>query len=282
MKNKKVLAPPWIAFPEIERCSIGWRMGYGEDYISKWAMWLDSLTEKEIKTYQRLFPEPVTWKGYWNEEDTCDYYKKKEFIIEFWRKKGIPKYSIEQIRKVFSEGKKITYTFFWKTNSSKYLTEGCLSQWWKANFRSVIDNYCCMEQFMMANKAELFCDESTRKQILECNNPRQMKALGRKVKNFKETIWDEVKYSIILNGNFLKFTQNPKLRDFLLSTGNSVLVEASPYDHIWGIKMDQTDKDILNPLKWKGENLLGFALMEVRDEIRRVWKNAGICEKVKD
>lgn len=105
----------------------------------------------------------------------------------------------------------------------------------------------------------------------------ELKALGRKVRNFDETIWNEIKYATVLNGNYLKFTQNSELRKFLLSTGDSVLVEASPYDGIWGIKMGETDENARNPLKWNGENLLGFALMEVRDEIRRVWKNADIC-----
>lgn len=69
-------------------------------------------------------------------------------------------------------------------------------------------------------------------------------------------------------GNFLKFSQNEKLKEFLLSTDNKIIVEASPYDAIWGIGMLETDRDAQNPLLWKGENLLGFALMEVRNELR--------------
>ena len=135
---------------------------------------------------------------------------------------------------------------------------------------------------MMANKAELFEDTEIRRQILQCRDPKRMKALGRKVKNFEEAVWDEAKYPIVLNGNYLKFTQNPGLRKFLISTGESVIVEASPFDAVWGIHMGQEEEDILNPLKWRGENLLGFALMEVRDEIRRVWNNADMCVNVSD
>lgn len=277
--NKPIMPPPWIAFPEIERYSIGWRMGYGETYIDQWGEWYDSLAEEEAKTYQELFPEPVTWNGYWEEEDTCDYYEREGFVIELWREKGTPKYSLDQIRKVALEKKPIEYIFFWKTESShgENVTKGCFSQWWKSDFRSMNHTYSCMEQFMMANKAELFGDQEIREQISQCSSPRQIKALGRKVRNFDETIWNEIKYAIVLNGNYLKFTQNSELRKFLLSTGDSVLVEASPYDGIWGIKMGETDENARNPLKWNGENLLGFALMEVRDEIRRVWKNADIC-----
>lgn len=115
---------------------------------------------------------------------------------------------------------------------------------------------------------------------MNCREPKEIKALGRKVRGFDESVWNKVKYSIVLNGNFRKFTQNPKLREFLLSTGENILVEASPYDAIWGIRMSANNENAQNPMKWKGQNLLGFALMEVRDEIRRVWENAELCEKV--
>lgn len=74
------------------------------------------------------------------------------------------------------------------------------------------------------------------------------------------------------------FSQNMELKAFLLSTGDAILAEASPYDGIWGIRMQADAPDIVNPLKWRGQNLLGFALMEVRDELRRVTKNESLCE----
>jgi len=100
------------------------------------------------------------------------------------------------------------------------------------------------------------------------------------VREFDESVWNKVKYSIVLNGNYRKFSQNLKLREFLLSTGEDILVEASPYDAVWGIRMSANNENSQNPMKWQGKNLLGFALMEVRDEIRRVWENAEFCEMV--
>ena len=283
LTDKKIMPPPWIAFPEIERYSIGWRMGYGEGYLyDEWGPWYHALSEDDVQAYQELFPEPVTWRGYWNLNDEGSCYRRNEFETELWREKGIPKYSVEQIRKEFSQGTKLKYTMFWKPDPSSdgSLSESVLSQWWKSDFWAVAHTYCCMEQFMMAGKALLFGDKEIREQILQCSDPRQIMTLGRKVRHFDQVVWDEVKYSIVLNGNYHKFSQNPGLRSFLLSTGDSVLVEASPFDGIWGIKMGQADEHVLNPLKWCGENLLGFALMEVRDEIRRVWKNADMCEAV--
>ena len=72
LNNRPILPPPWIACPEIERYSIGWRMGYGEDYICKWSTWYHTLSEEEQNIYQNLFPEPVTWKGYWKHADLCE------------------------------------------------------------------------------------------------------------------------------------------------------------------------------------------------------------------
>ena len=89
---------------------------------------------------------------------------------------------------------------------------------------------------------------------------------------------DKFKYAIVLNGNWLKFSQNRELREFLLSTGDSVLVEASPYDNIWGIRLSANSPEAWDPFRWRGQNLLGFALMEVRDELRRVTQNEILCD----
>lgn len=131
---------------------------------------------------------------------------------------------------------------------------------------------------MMAAKAELFGDKEIRKEILNSSEQKKMKSLGRKVKNFDQDVWDKFKYSIVLNGNWCKFSQNRELREFLLSTGDNILVEASPYDSIWGIRISASSPEAKNPMKWRGQNLLGFALMEVRDELRRVTQNEMLCD----
>ena len=146
------------------------------------------------------------------------------------------------------------------------------------DFYTTADSYLCMEQYMMAGKAHLFGDEEIRKEILECSDPKQIKALGRKVRGFEQKVWDKFKYAIVLLGNWHKFSQNRDLREFLLSTGDSVLVEASPYDAIWGIRLAASSPEAQDPMKWRGQNLLGFALMEVRDELRRVTQNEMLCD----
>lgn len=194
---------------------------------------------------------------------------KDKYSVNLLDKEGKMKYSLDSLQKDFQKGKRIKYLFFWGHQPSKdgSIIKTCLSQWWKADFTIDTDTYCCMEQYMMAEKARLFKDNETLGKIMKSNHPKQMKDLGRKVKNFDEDLWIKKRYSIILNGNYAKFIQNEDLREFLIKTKDRILVEASPYDKIWGIGMAADDQNIENPLFWKGSNLLGFALMEVRDEL---------------
>ena len=150
---------------------------------------------------------------------------------------------------------------------TKAVTETCLSQWYPCQFEVEGVTYTSAEQYMMAEKAKLFGDEEIRTEILSTSDPRTCKALGRKVKNFDKAVWDKEKEHIVRKGNTKKFLQNSALRNFLLSTGDKVLVEASPTDRVWGIGMGKNNPDALDPQKWRGQNLLGFALMNVRDFI---------------
>lgn len=124
------------------------------------------------------------------------------------------------------------------------------------------------EHWMMARKALLYDDSISFQKIIDAQSPSEAKNLGRNVLNFDQTVWDQHKLEIVVKGNFLKFTQNKELQDFLLGTDDNILVEASPYDRIWGIGLDENSPNAKNPLEWRGLNLLGFALMEVREIIR--------------
>lgn len=120
---------------------------------------------------------------------------------------------------------------------------------------------------MMAEKARLFGDKASEQSILVAETPDQAKSLGRKVSGFSSDVWEQHRFEIVVDGNLHKFTQRPELTRFLVSTGNKVLVEASPVDAIWGIGLSEDDARVTNPLEWPGENLLGFALMRVRDQL---------------
>ena len=180
------------------------------------------------------------------------------------------KYNNDWILKQERKEEHLEFIFFWGHQPSKNgnIGKSCFSQWYISPFEYEGLNYPTAEHWMMAGKAKVFKDQESLELILNSNDPKEAKHLGRKVKNFNHQVWEEHKLNIVKNGNFLKFTQNPDLWEFLNQTENKIIVEASPYDRIWGIGMKSTDIGINNPKNWKGENLLGYALMEVRDIIR--------------
>ncbi len=159
------------------------------------------------------------------------------------------------------------YIFFW--NQPKGTPRAVFNQWYMESFEYRGFTFACAEQAMMAMKAIHFHDIGTLAQILECTNPRAVKALGREVKNYNDTEWDRVRFGYVTEINIAKFWQNKVAREELLSTGTQTLVEASPVDCIWGIGMAEDHPDVNDVTKWKGRNLLGHALMEARRVISR-------------
>jgi ribA/ribD-fused uncharacterized protein len=152
------------------------------------------------------------------------------------------------------------YHFFWG---------GEFSQWYPSTFEIDGKTYNCAEQYMMYQKALHFGDISTAKRIMKEPRPKEQKALGRSITPFDADSWMNVCFEIVKRGNVAKFTQNPKLLKVLLSTGDKELVEASPYDKIWGIGLSETDPKIYDKSNWDGLNLLGKVCMEVREELKK-------------
>ena len=166
-----------------------------------------------------------------------------------------------------NRGNKVKYLFFWghQPNKDGAISKSCFSQWYEASFEIDSVKYKTAEHYMMAEKARLFGDSDVLAQILAAEHPGAAKKLGRLVKGFQPETWLENRFEIVVRGNVAKFGQNPELKDFLIATGNRILVEASPRDRIWGIGLGQNNPDAEDPCKWRGLNLLGFALMEVRN-----------------
>ncbi|KAH7823109.1 putative NADAR family protein [Monocercomonoides exilis] len=160
------------------------------------------------------------------------------------------------------KGQEFSYIFFWKESEDPY---GIFAQWFTSPF--VVDSirYNTAEHWMMAEKARLFNDDVSLQNILKASTPRKAKELGRGVKNFNGTVWEQKKFDIVYQGNLHKFSQHPELKALLMETKSSIIVEASPLDAIWGIKMAASNPKATNPHEWKGENVLGFAIMAVRD-----------------
>ncbi len=176
-------------------------------------------------------------------------------------------YDLDWLLKKYEEMPKTKFLYFWGHQPARndQVTQSCMSQWWHSPFTIDCLEYRTAEHWMMAEKARLFSNEELRRRIIACNSPGEAKALGRMVENFDEETWIAHREAIVLEGSIHKFSQHPDLRTFLLSTGDRVLVEASPVDPIWGIGLAADDPRATDPGKWRGLNLLGFALMKTRD-----------------
>jgi len=177
--------------------------------------------------------------------------------------------SVEELQELVRRGEQPNFLFFWghRPSPGGQAGKGCLSQWWPSPV--TVDGlvYPTAEHFMMAGKALLFGDARVAGQIREAPDPATAKALGREVGGFDEQRWARHRFEIVVTGNMAKFSQHPQLRQFLLSTGEQVLVEAAPRDRIWGIGLTADDQRTASPQHWQGLNLLGFALMEVRHRL---------------
>jgi len=141
------------------------------------------------------------------------------------------------------------------------------SQWAETPFRLHGVPFNCAEQAMMFFKASVFEDEDAGDLIMASNSPSEQKKLGRAVQNYDDQIWQMVALDCVTMINYAKFTQAGVALDYLLATGNDHIVEAAPWDKVWGIGMDENHKDFNDPTKWKGTNHLGIAIMNARELI---------------
>lgn len=144
---------------------------------------------------------------------------------------------------------------------------GYLSNWYLSQFSVDEITFSSMEQYMMYKKAVCFQDYDTAGRILEMEDVSQIKKLGRKVSNYDENSWNGVRQIVVYRGLLEKFGQNDELKKLLLETGDSVLAECAVKDRIWGIGLSMTNPDRMDRACWKGQNLLGYALMMVREDL---------------
>ena len=144
---------------------------------------------------------------------------------------------------------------------------GYLSNWYPAAFTTDGITFSTMEQYMMYRKAVCFDDVKVAERILATEDVAEIKALGRLVSGYDESLWNGVRQIVVYEGLLAKFLQNPDLRKQLKETGSAVLAECAVKDRIWGIGLSMHEPDRLDRAKWQGQNLLGYTLMMVRDRL---------------
>ncbi|MFE3635711.1 NADAR family protein [Streptomyces sp. NPDC059168] len=176
---------------------------------------------------------------------------------------------VEALIREVRAGTRIKYLHFW---GHRPLPDGrigasCLSQWWPSPFVVEGVGYATAEHWMMARKARLFGDAEAERRVLAAGHPAEAKKAGRLVRGFDEAIWARERFRIVVEGSVHKFAAHPGPGAFLRATGDRVLVEASPVDRVWGIGLAAGDEAASDPERWRGPNLLGFALMEARERL---------------
>ncbi|MFG1953520.1 NADAR family protein [Micromonospora sp. NPDC048830] len=178
----------------------------------------------------------------------------------------MPVRTVADLLALHASGAGVKYLHFWghRPRRDGSVGPGCLSQWWPAPFTVDGRTFDTAEHWMMWHKATLFGDHGVAERILSAGHPQRAKSLGRQVSGFDETVWAARRYDIVVAGSVAKFAAHDDLRAFLLGTGDSVLVEASPVDRVWGIGLAADHPDAADPARWRGANLLGFALMDAR------------------
>lgn len=178
-------------------------------------------------------------------------------------------YTLDWLKAQIAAGTTFKYVYFWghTPKQAGVVDKSCFSQWFDAPFTLDGIDYATAEHYMMAEKARLFGDEASRLRIVHSRTPAEAKTLGRKIRHFDEAMWLQQRFEIVVRGNVAKFTQHPALAAYLLGTGQRVIVEASPYDAIWGIGLTAHDAAANDPTQWRGLNLLGFVLMVVREQL---------------
>lgn len=151
----------------------------------------------------------------------------------------------------------------------EYEENGCFCNWYPAEFDYAGRHYLHSEQFMMYQKVMMFGQTELGEEIMRTPDPEQCKILGREFfDGFDAALWKRTRFVVVKRGIRAKFSQNPSMLETLLATGNALLAECSPRDKDWGILLSTSDPEVQDITKWKGENLLGQVLMEVREELR--------------
>lgn len=144
---------------------------------------------------------------------------------------------------------------------------GYLSNWYPSPFKVGSVEFTSIEQFMMYRKAVCFCDDAIAKKILSTDDAAEIKALGREVSNYDEHVWTGIRQIVVYEGLLAKFSQNRDLKDRLKDTGGAVLAECAVKDRIWGTGLSMKDPNRFDMSKWRGQNLLGYTLMMVRERL---------------
>ena len=145
---------------------------------------------------------------------------------------------------------------------------GFLSNWYPSPFELDGVRFTSAEQYIMYRKCEIFGDAASARAVLATENPKKQQAIGRKAKGYVGSVWEGTRQTVAVRGLLAKFSQNGDLKRLLLDTGDAWLVECAHRDVVWTCGARLNEEERFDAAEWRGQNLLGFALMEVRSILR--------------
>ena len=181
---------------------------------------------------------------------------------------NVKAYNHNDLDKLPLELRPSTLTTVTKENiTAFYSCFSALSNHYSCKFTTGEGDFTSVEQYYMYQKANHFGDEDSAVAIRSTDDPVNEKSIGKNIKGFKAGEWKEVREQYMQVGISAKFEQNPDFAKVLKGTGNSMLVEANPFDPFWGAGVSLASTDLWNPTKWKGANKLGRMLVELRDSL---------------
>lgn len=288
IEEKTLMEPPWIAFPSYGRYSLGWRMGAGESYLMAFFKWRSQLSDEDKRVYESLFPPPITMYDYWTPGDGEDLSSAAEFarsnlFTYRWELSGSTKYSKKWLEEKVKSNDDLKFKFYQNSFKPKHKQYELLSTWCPVKFPAS----CAYEEETMHSVEEylLYCKAliSRRKGLIKAVSFNMgyrddLLKIKPKVDEFQSKTWDKMYPGMLALANYFKFAYDDFLREVLLSTGDDILV-CLDKDLKLGCKI-QVDKENGKAILI-GENLLGFAIMNARDEIRKIYGNIELCANSK-
>ena len=288
IKEKTLMPPPFLEFPTYGRYCMGWRMGAGESYVMKFGAWLDRFCEADQKIYKNHFPSPITLFDYWNDDleqmDFPEEYEHGELFSYRWSLTGSTKYNMEWLRKTVSTEEPLRFRFFENGVPYGKKTVDPCSVWARSSFTPP----CFPEQETMYCAADylIYCKALfTGRSALIMNawerlgSPDGIRETAKKLAPYTDDEWKRIFPDILALSQYFKFSENTDFRKFLLSCKEDIFFCIDTEDPILGCQIVTNaatgEQEII------GENLLGFAIMNARDEIRKVYGNLSLCENFK-
>ena len=278
IEKKELMKPLWIVFPEYCQYSMAWRMGGGEDYADKFRKWFSQFSAEEKEVYRNLFPTPVGWYGWWSDADDFvedpTFYSKGDLFTGDWRPTGRNIYTAEWLNNKLRENTSVNIITCENSATSRMLPSG----WGKTRFCAPAgepeSTFFSVMEFVLECQSLYFSDELLSELIYRAfDEPEEWSVLNLKIQSYTDEEWEALLPGLLAIGFYYQISQDEKLLKYVLASHDTnVYVVNDPKDRLLCGCLAK-DKSMLD-----GKNLLGFALMNARDEIYKIYENVGLCD----